>query len=273
MSEHRPTFLRPPVVETVLGMQFHPIPRLTTAHLGLFWKSLGRDWDDLTEVNPIGQVSVPDPDGWMTPGGPLEESSPVSLPSVRLRVAHLKKDRLLQVENGWFVYNWQQRPDSPPYPRYDDIKRDFDRHRAAFGQFCLDNGFVSPRASLWEVGYINVVPKGDLWTTPNDWPKVLPGLFGQPRAHALDGLVSAEGNWMFSIGQGQGQLQVQVQHGATKGTRAQEMLLLRLIARGEVPTGSIDELEAGYSLGHDAIVATFRDLAGREALEFWGLVE
>src|SRR5947209_1584702 len=42
-----PKLDRPPVVESVLGVQFAPL-ELTTAHFGVFWKSLGADWPKLS---------------------------------------------------------------------------------------------------------------------------------------------------------------------------------------------------------------------------------
>jgi hypothetical protein len=38
-----PDYERPPVVETVLGVQFDPLPDLCNAHLGAFWGTLECD--------------------------------------------------------------------------------------------------------------------------------------------------------------------------------------------------------------------------------------
>ena len=42
-------FAQPPVIELIFGMQFSPLSRITTAHLGWFWRELGADWVDLAD--------------------------------------------------------------------------------------------------------------------------------------------------------------------------------------------------------------------------------
>ena len=116
---------------------------------------------------------------------------------------------------------------------------------------------------------MNLVPKGDLWSTPGDWATVLPGLLGNVESSALDSLIGCEGSWTYSIGRGRGQLQIGVEHGVTGAAAEQEILLLRLVARGDVNDQA--DLEAGYSIGHEAIVKTFRDISGEPALRLWGL--
>ena len=47
------TFLNPPVVETVFGIQFSKIPGLSAAHLGCFWKTLEPKWINISDVPPL----------------------------------------------------------------------------------------------------------------------------------------------------------------------------------------------------------------------------
>ena len=45
MADALPKFEAPPVVETLLAVQFAPLPEFTGAMSGWFWKSyLGSDW-------------------------------------------------------------------------------------------------------------------------------------------------------------------------------------------------------------------------------------
>lgn len=180
---------------------------------------------------------------------------------------------MLQVENGWIVYNWRQSADTQAYPRFEKVKAEFDRQRLAFEQFLRSNGLEAPNPNLWEVSYVNLVPKGELWTSPNEWSELLPGLLGRARPSGADGLLNGDAHWVFSVGGGKGQLLVQVELGAMSGRVEREVLMLKLIARGQVSSGSYDELESGFQLGHESIVRTFRDLAGKRALKYWGLRE
>src|SRR5437879_6133366 len=53
MAASNLSFASPPVVETVLGVQFNALPKLTSAHLGDFWMTLGADWPDVTDAPPL----------------------------------------------------------------------------------------------------------------------------------------------------------------------------------------------------------------------------
>ena len=49
-----PKYEKPPVVETVLGLQFNPLSAFTNAHLGAFWQSLGVEaWPTVTDKPPL----------------------------------------------------------------------------------------------------------------------------------------------------------------------------------------------------------------------------
>ena len=45
-----PDYEHPPVVETVIGVQFDSLPELRNAHLGAFWKTVldTGEWHNLT---------------------------------------------------------------------------------------------------------------------------------------------------------------------------------------------------------------------------------
>ena len=51
MAGELPKFDSPPVIETVLGVQFAPLPNFSTVHSGWFWKNyLGEDWTSVKVV-------------------------------------------------------------------------------------------------------------------------------------------------------------------------------------------------------------------------------
>jgi len=47
------SFRHAPVVETVIGVQFEPLGKMTNAHLGAFWKTLGPEWPNVTDAPRI----------------------------------------------------------------------------------------------------------------------------------------------------------------------------------------------------------------------------
>jgi hypothetical protein len=51
MAGSLPKYSKPPVIETVLGVQFEPLAKFRTAHAGCFWKSyLDNDWTKIEQV-------------------------------------------------------------------------------------------------------------------------------------------------------------------------------------------------------------------------------
>ena len=161
-----PSFRMPPVIETVLGVQFAPLPDLTGGHIGWYWRDyLDRTWSRVIEVpclqdqfERFGQQTT-----WKFPS--LQMS--VSLPN-RLQIIHADDDRVIQVQNTRFLYNWRKRSDT--YPRYENIYTEYARNLELFRTFLktANLGDISP--NQWEITYINHIPHGGLWKSPSDWP-------------------------------------------------------------------------------------------------------
>jgi uncharacterized protein (TIGR04255 family) len=43
-------YKNPPVVETVLSVQFNPLPNFGAGQLGAYWNELGAEWPNVTEA-------------------------------------------------------------------------------------------------------------------------------------------------------------------------------------------------------------------------------
>jgi len=64
----------------------------------------------------------------------------------------------------------------------------------AWRSFLADLQFDSPQPRLWELTYVNRIPKTDLWESPGDWPQVFPGLWNGEFAIAVNpGLIVSSG--------------------------------------------------------------------------------
>lgn len=265
-----PDFDRPPLAETALGLQFDPLPGLRLSHLSAFLHSHDLEPGSVLEKHALGQTIEPIGKEELWIGRPLRlEMS--DQPPLRLLALIKRSDgeRLVQVENGWLVFNWRAGEDSLPYPRYTEVRREFDSWVERLVAFLGDQGLESPRPNLWEVSYVNVIPQDKLWTTVQDWNNVLPGLFSRPSGVTCGQLQTAGGRWVFQLGS-RGRLQIVVEHGRRESPRVEELLLLKLIARGKVDDGAMDSFQHGLALGHESIVNTFVELASERALKHWG---
>lgn len=261
-----PEFDRPPVAETVLAVQFNPLLSVTAAHLGAFWACLGEEWKDVAEGPALGQISEPiglEP-SWLE-GGSLFDIGPAL--QVRLRISRNTKDRMLQIENGWLVYNWRRTSEDQEYARYQTVRKEFDGYLERLGAFFSSGGHGTIEPNLWEVAYVNFIPRGTLWERVTDWPRVLPRLLSMDREDEGDSLQTVAGRWVHILAGGRARLHVTVQHGRA----AEEMLVLKLVARGHTSEPTLAALDDGLNLGHEAIVRRFAAISSADALRYWGI--
>jgi len=130
------SFERPPVVETVLGVQFGKLPRFTNGHLGLFWKSLDTNWTSASDAPPVQLVQeyFGTSSAWRELGARLtftqEQGS-------RLKINNATKNRMVQIQNGRLHLNWLKQDDGE-YPRYKQIYPEFSGIWQRFRQFVHD---------------------------------------------------------------------------------------------------------------------------------------
>jgi hypothetical protein len=113
---------------------------------------------------------------------------------------------------------------------------------------------------LWEVTYVNHIPQGDLWETPADWHRIVPGLISAIEPYGKTDFETSVGYWRSEIPPQRGRLHIDIQ---CRHVGDQPTLVMKLTARG-----AIDEdmnLKVGLRMGHDAIVQSFADLTSNEA--------
>src|SRR5688572_20255768 len=118
-----PSYKNPPVIETILGVQFEPLAAMRIGHLGKFWTHLGDDWpfeDDSPSLEPeFEQFSEADRFLRLALGFRVSQS-----PECRLRIRNRRRDRMIQVQNGRLILNWLKVKDAN-YPRYEVIRSEF----------------------------------------------------------------------------------------------------------------------------------------------------
>jgi hypothetical protein len=246
-----PTFERPPLTEVFLALQHDPLKKLRTAHLGEFLRAAGPEWIPQPDTAALGQTHEPVGEAveWMMPG-----TLAIDIRSgVRLRASRVSADRMLQVENGWLVYNWLE--GQQPYIRFEGLRSELEAEIQRWGRYLSDNQIGDLRPNLWEVAYVNVFPKGEFWSSSADWSRILPKL-GAP-GQGTSSFQSFTGKWAYLIAPGIGRLQVSLEHALHGAPEPKECLLLRFVARGPVLDGSMDGYWRGLALGHQTIVTTF----------------
>lgn len=267
-----PSFRKPPVIEAVLGVQFHPLPGLTNGHLGAFWKHLqaaaqsdGERWDcpsDASTIEPAFE-RFEEERSWSRPPATLRLTQD---PSCRLQIRNTTADAMVQVQNGRLHYNWIGRG-GQDYPRYGFVRPAFDQVYAGFRQFLSGENLGPISPNQWEVTYVNHIPRGSVWNDPTDWAKLFNGLIGSARRITEVRLESLAGAWHFEIPEKRGRLHVDLKHAKLTDTVTNEVLRLTLTARGPIDQKAC--LSEGLDLGRRVIVLTFWDITSKEAHDFW----
>ena len=266
-QENLPSFKSPPVIETILGVQFAPISKLTGAHVGWFWKTfLDSAWTIVREVPFLpDQFERFEPESaWRLPSLQWTESIPN-----RLQIVHEDDDRVIQIQTTRLLCNWRKRAEA--YPRFQRINPEFQNILSVFRAFLKNANLGDIVPNQWEVTYVNHIPQGDLWHSTNDWPKILPGLFSSPYLPAQIRFESLSGDWHFELMPRMGRLHISCKHGRVENGKG-ELMVLELTARGPLDGVDTNEtIQAGLKLGRRAIVEAFVGLASESARTYWGI--
>jgi len=269
---HLPDYENPPVVETILGVQFEPLAGWRNAHLGAFWKTLNPDeWPSLFDVPPLPSQfeQFTEQARWATVGAQLTITQ---VPSARLQIKNRDGNRMIQVQNGRLHFNWLGEGGGR-YPRYERVRTGFGESLERFIEFVAQEKVGDFRPNQWEITYLNHIPRGTVWNTTNDWGFFLP-LGAVPTIEHLIQGESFEGGWHFVIPGQRGRLHVQWRHGRkVRPEEEQEIIVLDFTARGQIaesgnPTEAILD---GVDLGRETIVKSFEAFASKAANEHWGL--
>jgi uncharacterized protein (TIGR04255 family) len=263
MNTPRKDWKRPSVIEVVLGVQFDTLPDLTNGHLGWFWGEMNGEFPKSDDVPPIPTVEV------------FGEGSPFGFPGIalrertgdsRLRMTSGDGTKMIQVQNGWLVANWTKKPTSG-YPGFTEVNGLFNHAMDRFRAFLGSRSLGSIRPNLWEVTYINHIPKGTVWNDFSDLHKVFPGLFG--KGYSPTGVCEAvSSSWNWRLAPHPGRLDVTVQSAKMSETGA-DILLVRSVARGPLGGENSPTLDAYLNFGRSSVVDTFMEVTSKEAQRYW----
>lgn len=271
MQEHAklsylPDYQNPPVVESILGVQFNRLPKLTSFHLGSFWETLNHDeWPTLLETPALlpqfEKFDEPDAKwdiGQIRLGEFLASGN-------RMQIKNQTSDGMIQIQNGRIHFNWLGKGNE--YPRYDHLKNSFSSAFQRFVDFIGSQKLGELNPNQWEVTYLNHIPKGTVWTSPADWTFFRP--LCSASTHTPVTLESFGGEWHYVIPEKRGRLHVALQHGEKDGLA---IIVLTLTARGPLPEKANREcvLES-LDFGRGIIVRSFEKLMTDEANTYWGL--
>lgn len=262
--EHLPDFDSPPVVETVLSVQFEPLPLLQAAYLGLLWNEYRASFPKTEERPPLEPVVERFPDHPTDRVG-LKLQAVENFPSPRMWFINEKGSEMIQVQSDRFIKNWRE-VDEDPYPHYENFRPNFDRDYAIFREFLAKNALGKPRVNQCEVTYVNHILAGEGWEHYADVDKVFsfwrsfdlapPGPPEDVRLHSRFVIRRDDGGPI-------GRLHVDIQP-AVRTSDSHPMYVMHLTARGQIGEG-VDF----FDVGRNWIVVSFQRLTTSNMHGVW----
>jgi len=264
-SDACPSFRSPPVVETVLSIQFDELPGFRTTHFGMYHATI-KDRFPVSEDQPrLARIVESFPP---LPPRPVFRVSPDGGRPGRVWFRDAADGcSLLQLQPDRFAFNWC-RKEGQDYPRY-EVNRP--RLLKEFEQFCSfaagqELGDVKP--NLCEVTYVNQIRPAENETPSNCFATIFTGIDWK----SSDGWLSQPPdivtlNRVFTIGQQQGRLYAEAS--IANADAAGDFILLKITARVIHKDG--DDLQENMDLAHLWVVKSFASLTEEQVRhKRWG---
>jgi uncharacterized protein (TIGR04255 family) len=250
-----PAFDNPPVIETLLGVQFIPL-KLSVVHLGLFWARV-REMYPLYRIQPPLSVAVEDFES-----GPRNinvELKTLAEPPIRCWFITEDEAHLIQVQRDRFIRNWRKRSPNDVYPHYDSLKPKFEFDWERFCNFVSEIGGESPEVNQCEVTYINHIKFSEEWGSFPETHKVIKLLSETFQAEFLPEPELTEMSTSYRMPNKKGRLRVSLQPIFSAPLQG-EALQVTLTARGKPDSSNLADVLEWFDLGHEWIVRGFADI-------------
>lgn len=265
-----PKFDRPPVYETVLGIQFNILKGFSIPHYGLYWGRVRGDYPKY-EVHPPLSPAVEQfgSDSRKQAKSGIEI---VPVPDIRTWFLNDNGTILLQVQKDRFLQNWRKVQDSEVYPHYDQLKPKFLQEWRTFCRFLEETEIERPEVNQCEVTYVNHI---DVDLGPRrygDLQKVISCWSGKCSGDFLSDPESVNFNSRYLLPDKKGRLHITLQP-AFRRSDAKEILRLNLTVRGRPNSSEVDDIAEWLDLGHEWVVRSFTDVTTSEMHKIWGRTE
>lgn len=260
------SFRNPPVVETVLSIQFEELENFRNIHFGKFHAQIESDFSNSEDQPRLPRIF---------------ESFPLvpKLNRIQLQQSGGEPNRvwyrsarenslMLQLQPDRFSLNWCKR-EGQSYPRYTAYRPEFFRGFGQFREFAEQSGLGPVLPTLCEVTYVNHIIPNDGESVSDCCAAVMAGL----EWVSVDGWLqqppeSFSFNRTFPIQTNKGRLYVELNAGNNGEC---DIVQAKITARTICEQGSDASIE--LDLAHDWVVKSFVSLTTDDARKVrWGEV-
>ena len=172
--------------------------------------------------------------------------------------------RLIQFQASSLHVNWRARGENPKYPRYPEIRKDFEWAFGKLEQFAADQQLGPIRLAGYELTYVNrlVPPEGE---EANQFVSRVFHDFSWQQREGRFLSPPAEVGWRarFQFGNGKGDLNARLYRAIVAGESA-PIVLFELSTKGRAESSSLKDALAWFDVARKTIVNAFADLTDQD---------
>lgn len=262
-----PVYQRPPVVETVLSVQFGEIEQLKSAHFGLFFSRIRDKYPVLEEATRLPPIVEHFP----RRNAPRIRTITVGPPDVQRTLFHNsiveESDSLVQLQPDRLSLNWRKK--SSAYPPYADRRSEFVRVLGVLLAMCDEEAIGPVVPNLCEVIYVNHIPVRRDDRAAECFPRVLKGLRWDDLDPAFPPPSAVGYNRMFEYPNRNGRLYAESSIGMDPSGK--EFIVLKMTGRFRCDPDGIASIATTLDLAHECAIVGFESLTTIEAQRVdWG---
>lgn len=258
-----PAFERPPVIESLMGVQFIPLERFSGIYAGLFWTDIRSSYP--TSESKAALVPMTEDFGVIPPQIGIQL---VTEPEFRYWFIDNSSTQLIQIQKDRFIRNWRRVKPDDLYPHYDTLRPKFEQDWQRFCNFLERERFGRPDINQCEVTYVNHIPKGVGWEKFGEVDKVVTLLSPAEARTFLPPPEIIHLNCRYLMGEKQGRLHATIQP-ALRQQDGTEVLQLTLTAQGRPASTEVADVLTWFDMGHEWIVRGFADLTTPDMHRAW----
>lgn len=264
------TFRDPPVIEVALSIQFEGAVTHAAQTLGEFWPRIRDEFPGLQEQPAL----PPQREEFGVVGGGPQLEVMMQAPPPRYWFVSSDDTRLLQVQPDRLIYNWRKREEGQAYPRYRELRPEFERYLQLFLDVLTPEQRGGARPDWSEVTYVNHVVPGPGEETRPPLHEVLTTVLEPPPLAPGVELEETQLTERYLLIHGKstapsGRLHLTAIP-ATRNADRVPLHVITLVARGQAG-GSVEGALAFLDEGREQLVTTFRDLTTETMHRRWGL--
>jgi len=266
-SYNLPEYTSPPVIETVLGVQFNPLSDFQIPHFGLYWSRIREQYPSFEIQPPLGSV--------FEQFGQKEAQKDVLVriekgpPGFRCWFKDQQQTHLIQVQRDRFIVNWRKVTGDEVYPRYGQFRPRFQTQWDRFCEFLETERIAAPQVNQCEITYVNHLEGEKEFKSFGDAERIYTLWSALPTEGFLPSPEAVRFNIRFLLPEQKGRMHV-FSEPKLRTRDGKEVLQLTLTCRGTPLSPTSEGILDWFDLGHEWIVRGFTQLTTNEMHQLWG---